>query len=45
MTRVSAGRAEEIGHDVLHREQYDVAVARAVAELRCVGCETLRSES
>ena len=36
MTRVRAGRAEEMGHDVLHREQYDVAVARAVAELRCV---------
>lgn len=28
------GRAEEIGDQPAHREQYDVAVARAVAELR-----------
>lgn len=28
------GRAEEVGHDPLHRERYDWAVARAVAELR-----------
>ena len=28
------GRAEEAGQDVLHREKYDVAIARAVAELR-----------
>jgi len=27
------GRAEEIGHQASHREQYDVALARAVAEL------------
>ena len=27
------GRAEEIGRDAAHREQYDVAVARAVARL------------
>jgi 16S rRNA (guanine527-N7)-methyltransferase len=27
------GRAEEVGHDPAHRAQYDVALARAVAEL------------
>lgn len=27
------GRAEEIGHEAAHREQYDVALARAVARL------------
>jgi 16S rRNA (guanine527-N7)-methyltransferase len=27
------GRAEELGHDPAHREQYDWAVARAVAEM------------
>jgi len=27
------GRAEELGHDPAHREQYDLALARAVAEL------------
>jgi 16S rRNA (guanine527-N7)-methyltransferase len=30
---VQWGRAEELGHDPTHREQYDGAVARAVAEL------------
>ncbi len=28
------GRAEELGHDAAHREQYDLVVARAVAHLR-----------
>jgi 16S rRNA (guanine527-N7)-methyltransferase len=27
------GRAEELGHDAQHREQYDIAVSRAVAKL------------
>jgi 16S rRNA (guanine527-N7)-methyltransferase len=27
------GRAEELGHDPAHREQYDWALARAVAEM------------
>lgn len=31
---IITGRAEEIGHDPSHRERYDWAVARAVAELR-----------
>jgi 16S rRNA (guanine527-N7)-methyltransferase len=31
---VVGGRAETIGHDNAYREQFDVAVARAVAELR-----------
>jgi 16S rRNA (guanine527-N7)-methyltransferase len=31
---ISTERAETIGHDPLHREQYAVVVARAVAELR-----------
>jgi 16S rRNA (guanine527-N7)-methyltransferase len=31
---IVAGRAEAVGQDVAHREQYDVAVARAVAALR-----------
>lgn len=30
---VLAARAEEVGHQAAHREQYDVAVARAVAAL------------
>lgn len=29
-------RAEDVGHDAAMREQSDVVVARAVAELRCV---------
>jgi 16S rRNA (guanine527-N7)-methyltransferase len=32
-TEVLAVRAEEAGHDPLHRERYDVAVARAVASM------------
>lgn len=28
------GRAETLGHEEAHREMYDVAIARAVAELR-----------
>ena len=32
--RCLAGRAEELGRDPENREQYDIAVARAVAELR-----------
>jgi 16S rRNA (guanine527-N7)-methyltransferase len=32
--QVVVGRAESAGRDPAHREQYDVAVARAVAELR-----------
>jgi 16S rRNA (guanine527-N7)-methyltransferase len=32
--RVVVGRAEAAGRDPAHRERYDVAVARAVAELR-----------
>ena len=32
--RVHWGRAEQVGHEPEHREQYDVVVARAVAELR-----------
>lgn len=31
---VIVGRAEEVGRDPQHRERYDVATARAVAELR-----------
>lgn len=31
---IVVARAEAIGHDPAHREQYDVAVARAVADLR-----------
>jgi 16S rRNA (guanine527-N7)-methyltransferase len=31
---IVVGRAETVGRDDAHREQYDVAVARAVAELR-----------
>lgn len=31
---ILAGRAEEIGHQAAHREQYDWAVARAVADMR-----------
>lgn len=31
---VQWGRAEDLGHLVAHRETYDIAVARAVAELR-----------
>ena len=31
---VIVGRAETVGRDAAHREQYDVAIARAVAELR-----------
>jgi len=30
---VIKARAEELGHDTRHRERYDVALARAVAEL------------
>ncbi len=30
---VIKGRAEELGHDAAHRERYDLALARAVAEL------------
>jgi 16S rRNA (guanine527-N7)-methyltransferase len=38
LRRVTAvhGRAEEVGHDAAHREQYDLALARAVAELPAV---------
>ncbi len=32
--RVEQARAEEVGRDPLHREQYDLVVARAVADLR-----------
>ena len=32
-TTVLQNRAEELGQDILHREQYDYAVARAVANL------------
>lgn len=31
--RVIHGRAEELGHDLCHREKYDVAIARAVTSL------------
>jgi 16S rRNA (guanine527-N7)-methyltransferase len=31
---IVAARAEVVGHDAAHRERYDLAVARAVAELR-----------
>ena len=31
--RLVLGRAEELGHDSLHREQYDAVLARAVAPL------------
>ncbi len=31
--QVIKGRAEEVGHSAQHREQYDLVVARAVAEL------------
>jgi 16S rRNA (guanine527-N7)-methyltransferase len=31
---VVVARAEAVGHDVAHRERYDLATARAVAELR-----------
>jgi 16S rRNA (guanine527-N7)-methyltransferase len=34
-------RAEELGHDVRHRERYDVALARAVAELPILAEYTL----
>jgi 16S rRNA (guanine527-N7)-methyltransferase len=34
--RAVHGRAEELGHDAAHREQYDLALARAVAELPAV---------
>lgn len=30
------GRAEELGHDLAHRESYDLALARAVAEMATV---------
>jgi len=32
-TAVVRGRAEEIGHDIVYREQFDIAVSRAVASL------------
>jgi len=32
-TAVVRGRAEEIGHDMLYREHFDIAVSRAVASL------------
>ncbi|KAM7276721.1 hypothetical protein ACFE04_018587 [Oxalis oulophora] len=32
--QVVRGRAEDLGHDLLFREKFDVAVARAVAEMR-----------
>ncbi|CAI7858052.1 unnamed protein product, partial [Closterium sp. NIES-54] len=32
--QVVCGRAEEVGRDPVHREAYDLAVARAVAEMR-----------
>jgi len=35
------GRAEELAHDPLHREQYDLALSRAVAELPVVAEYTL----
>jgi 16S rRNA (guanine527-N7)-methyltransferase len=35
------GRAEEVGHDATHREQYDLVLARAVAELPVVAEYTL----
>ncbi len=35
------GRAEEVAHDPAHREQYDLAVARAVAELSVLAEYTL----
>lgn len=28
---------QSCGHDVLHREKFDVAIARAVAEMRVLG--------
>lgn len=31
--RLLLGRAEELGHDALHREQYDLVLGRAVASL------------
>jgi 16S rRNA (guanine527-N7)-methyltransferase len=34
--QIITARAETIGRDVAHREQYDVAVARAVADLRAL---------
>jgi 16S rRNA (guanine527-N7)-methyltransferase len=33
-TEILCGRAEELGHDPVHREAYEVVVARAVAALR-----------
>jgi len=38
---VVTGRAEDAGRDPQHREQYDVALARAVAELRILAEYTL----
>jgi len=35
------GRAEELGHDPAHRETYDLALARAVAEMAVVAEYTL----
>ncbi len=35
------GRAEELGHDPAHRESYDLALARAVAEMTTVAEYTL----
>jgi 16S rRNA (guanine527-N7)-methyltransferase len=35
------GRAEELGHDPAHREAYDLALARAVAEMATVAEYTL----
>uniref|UniRef100_A0A1J3CST2 Ribosomal RNA small subunit methyltransferase G n=1 Tax=Noccaea caerulescens TaxID=107243 RepID=A0A1J3CST2_NOCCA len=31
---IARGRAESCGHDVMYREKFDVAIARAVAEMR-----------
>ncbi len=40
-TSVVHARAEELGHEAAHREQYDLALARAVAELSVVAEYTL----
>ncbi|KFK26642.1 hypothetical protein AALP_AA8G274800 [Arabis alpina] len=32
--KIVRGRAENCGHDVMYREKFDVAIARAVAEMR-----------
>ncbi|CAN6816463.1 unnamed protein product, partial [Brassica oleracea] len=32
--KIVRGRAESCGHDVMYREKFDVAIARAVAEMR-----------